>query len=354
MPVLIDNLSPDHHLSAEVENNRAKIARETSGAWGRAINIGLINNMSDGALISTERQLFNLLNKAAGKLPVRLCLYSLPTVSRSDWGRQYIRRFYSDVEELGDGDLDGLIVTGAEPQTPTLSQEPYWRSLLQVIDWAQQNTASTVWSCLAVHGAVLYLDGIERTPLGQKCVGIFEQAKRDDHPLLKGVPSRMGIPHSRWNEVGEESLVANGYSILTCSEAAGVDMFVKQQKQSLFVYFQGHPEYDAHSLLGEYRRDVGRFLRRESESYPTIPHAYFDDRAVELLIAFQRGAQSDRRNDMLARFPVDIVGINLKNTWQSAANRIYHNWILYLSTGKSRRKVARRGNHETLKKSTVL
>jgi homoserine O-succinyltransferase/O-acetyltransferase len=331
MPVLIDNLSPDHHLSADVENNRAKISREASGARGRAVNIGLINNMSDGALISTERQLFNLLNSAAGKHPVRLCLYALPTVSRSDWGRQHIRRFYSDVEELWHGDLDGLIVTGAEPRTPTLTQEPYWRSLVQVIDWAQQNTASTVWSCLAVHGAVLYLDGIERTPLEQKCVGIFEQAKNDDHPLLRGVPSRIGIPHSRWNEVSEESLAAHGYSILTRSESAGVDMFVKQQKHSLFVYFQGHPEYDAHSLLGEYRRDVKRFLRRESESYPTIPRGYFDDRATELLIAFQSDAELDRRSDMLARFPVDSVGVSLKNTWQSAANRIYRNWIRYVS-----------------------
>ena len=178
MPVLIDNLSSDHHLSAEVENNRAKISNEVPGSLRRIVNVGLINNMSDGALISTERQVFNLLNKAVGKLPVCLRLYALPRVSRSDWGKQYIRRFYSDDQDLLDSDLDGLIVTGAEPQAPVLTQEPYWHSLTQVIDWAQENTASTVWSCLAVHGAVLYLDGIERRPLQEKCVGIFEQEKK--------------------------------------------------------------------------------------------------------------------------------------------------------------------------------
>ena len=96
-------------------------------------------------------------------------------------------------------------------------------------------------------------------------------------------------------------------------------MFVKQQKKSLFVYFQGHPEYDAHSLLGEYRRDIGRFLRREIELYPTMPKGYFDDQAAELLAVFQRQALSDRRKELLARFPVDRVAMNLKNTWHLAA-----------------------------------
>jgi homoserine O-succinyltransferase/O-acetyltransferase len=334
MPVLIDNLSPGHHLWAETEDNRAKTASEIPGALRRIVNIGLINNMSDGALISTERQLFDLLNEAAGKLRICLRLYALPRVSRSDWGKQYIRRFYSDDQDLLDSDLDGLIVTGAEPQAPVLTQEPYWHSLTQVIDWAQENTASTVWSCLAVHGAVLYLDGIERRPLQEKCVGIFEQEKKANHALLMGSPTGLKVPHSRWNEISEQSLISSGYNILTRSDESGVDMFVKQQKNSLFAYFQGHPEYDAHSLLGEYRRDVGRFLRREIEDYPTLPHEYFDDRAVELLIAFQRYAKSNRRQELLANFPADRVGMNLENTWRPSANCIYRNWISYLSARK--------------------
>src|SRR2546429_6417390 len=43
-----------------------------------------------------------------------------------------------------------------------------------------------------------------------------------------------------------------------------VDMFVKELN-SLFVFFQGHPEYEATTLLLEYRRDIKRFLRRERE-----------------------------------------------------------------------------------------
>ena len=45
-------------------------------------------------------------------------------------------------------------------------------------------------------------------------------------------------------------------------------MFVKQTR-SLFIFFQGHPEYEETTLLREYRRDVGRFLRGQQPHYPT-------------------------------------------------------------------------------------
>jgi homoserine O-succinyltransferase/O-acetyltransferase len=336
MPVLIDINSPDHHLSAEMRSNRKKILRKSRDALGDCVNIGLINNMPDGALVSTERQVFDLLNGAAKEIPIRLHLYALPTISRSEWGGQYIKRFYLNANELFDGELDGLIVTGAEPQAEKLDREPYWGSFGQVIDWAKENTVSAVWSCLALHGAVLHLDGIERRPLGEKCVGVFKQTKKKEHPLLEGAPLHFRIPHSRWNEVSEQSLAASGYNILTCSEEAGVDTFVKQIKKSLFVYFQGHPEYDAHSLLGEYRRDVGRFLRREIEQYPTMPHGYFDSQARELLTVFQDQAHLGRRKELLATFPVDLVGLTLKNSWRATANRIYRNWITYIAGRKPR------------------
>ena len=151
------------------------------------------------------------------------------------------------------------------------------------------------------------------------------------------VPSRLRIPHSRWNDVREGSLAENGYTILTKSADAGVDSFVKQYRRSLFVYFQGHPEYEAQTLLGEYRRDVGRFLRRENENYPTMPKGYFNRDAEETIIAFKREALSDRHPELFASFPVDRLAQDVKNTWHSGAKRTYRNWILYLSSQKTRR-----------------
>ena len=51
--------------------------------------------------------------------------------------------------------------------------------------------------------------------------------------------------------------------MLTRSADAGVDTFIKQRKK-LFVFFQGHPEYESDTLLREYRRDMGRYFRGET------------------------------------------------------------------------------------------
>jgi homoserine O-succinyltransferase len=337
MPVLVNLDSHDHHLLRRAPKGGAEALSGNDAAFVNCVNIGLINNMPDSALVSTERQLFDLLSAAAGKNIVKLHLYTMETTPRTGWGSDYVRRFYLGINELLNSSLDGLIVTGAEPKAASLMEEPYWASFGQVIDWAKENTLSSICSCLAVHGAVLHLDGVERHPLPDKCIGVFAQMKTTDHPLMLDVPSSLRIPHSRWNEVCEVSLAENGYTILTKSVDVGVDSFVKQHKRSLFVYFQGHPEYEAQTLLGEYRRDIGRFLRGESENYPTMPKGYFNRDAEETLITFEREALSDRDPELFASFPADRLAQDLRNTWHPAAKRIYRNWIQYLSSQKTRR-----------------
>jgi homoserine O-succinyltransferase len=63
--------------------------------------------------------------------------------------------------------------------------EPYWAAFSQLVDWASHNTISTLWSCLAAHAAVLRLDRIERVPLREKCIGIFDCDKLADHPARR-------------------------------------------------------------------------------------------------------------------------------------------------------------------------
>jgi homoserine O-succinyltransferase len=336
MPVLIHPSSPDHHLFARAGSADVELVPESHTDLIDCVDIGLINNMPDSALVPTERQLFDLLSAAAGKSLIRLHLFTMDTTPRTVWGQDYVRRFYRGISDLFESKLDGVIVTGAEPTTERLTDEPYWESFIQVIDWATENTTSLVCSCLAVHGAVQHLDGVERHPLANKCIGVFNQAKVAHHPLMLGVPERLSIPHSRWNEVRESALIQSGYSILTKSDRAGVDCFIKQHKRSLFVCFQGHPEYEAQTLLGEYRRDIGRYLRRENDSYPNMPQGYFSIVAEEALVAFKREALSGRQLELLANFPVDRLARDLKNTWHTAAKQIYRNWILYLSSQTAR------------------
>src|SRR6185295_4347207 len=245
------------------------------------IDIGLVNNMPDAALDATVRQFRALLGAAADDIVVRLKLFTIPEVPRTDFGRQQVSG-YSDISELWDSHFDGLIVTGAEPRAADLEDEPYWESQTRVLEWAERHTYSTILSCLAAHAGILHIDGIVRRPLDDKRFGVFECDRVADHPLTAAAPSRLQMPQSRWNEIPEEALLACGYRVLTRSDAAGVDSFVKQRK-SLFVFFQGHPEYEAVTLLLEYRRDVARYLRGERDTYPLMPEGYFEEDTVRAL-----------------------------------------------------------------------
>ena len=322
MPVCVEGIAPGHHLFAESAGD--------AGAAG-ALTVGVVNNMPDGALVSTERQLFDLLREASGERTVRLRFYSLSRVVRSDWGRDHVGQHYATQDALCAGPLDGLIVTGAEPLAPTLPEEPYWPQLGEVVDWARANTRSTILSCLAVHAAVRHLDGIDRRPLPEKCIGVFEQACTMDHPMLRDMPAPLLVPHARWNEIREEQLAPHGYTVLTRSTDAGVDIFVKSQAGSLFVFLQGHPEYDAVSLLGEYRRDIGRLQRGEAPVYPNMPRGYFSEPMRAALVDFRERALLDRRPEMLQRFPVQRAAEGIANTWREGAVQLYRNWLIYLS-----------------------
>jgi homoserine O-succinyltransferase/O-acetyltransferase len=293
------------------------------------IDIALVNNMPDAALDATERQFRSLLDAAADGLPIRLTLYTLPEVPRSEFGRGQVSR-YGRIEDLWRRQHDALIVTGTEPQAEELVDEPFWSSLTRLLDWAERHTSSTILSCLAAHAGIRYLDGIPRQRLEDKRFGVFECARVDDHALTASAPDRLRMPHSRWNDMPEAALRACGYRVLTRSPDAGVDLCVKE-RGTLFVFFQGHPEYDATALLLEYRRDIGRFLRGERESYPPMPRGYFDEALVDALDRLRASAIADRREERLADFPIAAAASRVTNDWRSTAERLYRNWLQYVA-----------------------
>src|SRR5271156_5359014 len=262
------------------------------------IKICLINNMYDEGPKATERQFVSLLNSASDNMPIHLSLYTLPGVPRNGFTASHISSCYSNIADLWDSDLDGLIVTGREPMAANLSDEPYWDSFTRVLGWAQENCHATVLSCLAAHAAILHMDGIRRVKRNDKVFGIFECARVSDHPLTAGTASQFKLPHSRWNGVPEEQLTDCGYKVLTRSADAGVDTFIKQQKR-LFVFFQGHPEYESDTLLREYRRDVGRYIKGQVSHYPSMPKSYFDETTVDQLAALQEKLLARRREELL-------------------------------------------------------
>ncbi len=309
------------------------------------LTIGFVNNMPDKAVGATERQFIDLVRAASSDAVVRLKLFAISEVPRSELVQSEVTERYRDISELWDARLDGLIVTGTEPRAAVLADEPYWPELTKLVAWAQENTISTVWSCLAAHAAVLHADGIQRQPLDGKLLGVFEHEVVAEHPLLNGMPSRLSVPHSRYNGLPEAALASCGYRVLTRSAEAGADTFVREEKDSsLFVFFQGHPEYETDTLVREYRRDVGRFLRGEREDFPTMPQNYFNDEATALAESFRARAMARavdvRRESLMSDFPMSDLQRGLENTWRDPANGIYRNWLEYLKDRKAERRAS--------------
>lgn len=299
-----------------IENARVMDAADS-------LHIALVNNMADGALEATERQYVELLAAASGDLPVRLSLFSLPQVPRGEWGRSQISRRYAALDELWNSDVDGLIVTGAEPRTEDLSNEPYWQSLTEVVDWAREETASAVWSCLAAHAAVQHLDGIRRRPLTGKRFGIFPCSLQTEHALTAGLPQSFSIPHSRWNDVPVSDLQASGYHLLTCLEDGGADAWIKGGR-SLFLFLQGHPEYEINTLELEYRRDIARFLRGERRTYPSMPVHSFEPETERRLSELEATILAGHAP---AELPSSLGRTEHPNLWRAVAIRFYANWL---------------------------
>lgn len=300
------------------------------GSGGRRhLVIGLVNNMPDGALHSTERQFRGLLRAASQNVLTSLRYFSLPGVPRGPQAQAYISQCYEDINQLWPGQLDALIVTGTEPRAAVLQDEPYWGALKDLVDQVNDHAIPTIWSCLAAHAAVLHMDGIHRRPLPDKLCGVFDCGRVVDHKLVANRPSRWCVPHSRQNELPEEQLISKGYLVLSRSQEVGADMFVREDR-ALFTFLQGHLEYDPEALFREYRRDVRRFLAGERSSYPAMPRGYFDAQTAAALVAFQEQAMKQRSTEAFLQFPENSG--NLAWAWRDLAVRLYANWLLYITS----------------------
>jgi homoserine O-succinyltransferase len=242
---------------------------------------------------------------------------------------------YQDVAALWEDHPDAVIVTGTEPKLADLTQEPYWPKLIRTVDWCQDNVSSTIWSCLAAHAAVLHLDGIKRQPLEQKCFGIFPCERSARHPLLEGLAFPSLVQHSRWNALDPAQLRRAGYTVLTFSRSAGADIFVRKDK-CLSVFFQGHPEYAEDTLLREYRRDVGRYLNRESDRYPALPEGCIGESDTAALLAFRDRALAERRPNSIADLPLPNAPA-IPRQFHTQARRLYRNWLTILANQKASR-----------------
>jgi homoserine O-succinyltransferase len=228
-----------------------------------------------------------------------------------------------------------------EPRAASLREEPYWGRMVQLLDWAQTHTASSIWSCLAAHVAADALQGVRRRRLPQKCFGVFEhRVLSHDDALLRGVGPVLPTPHSRWNELPVAELQAAGFEIMSLSSETGADLFVCPGRNPL-ICFQGHPEYDEWALLKEYRRDVGRYLRAETAAWPTLPQGYFSATGVAALAEYRARAEQAPDPAQLGDFPMADLAAGIRAHWRPAGIAVYRNWLTQLATRRASAASAR-------------
>ena len=307
----------------------------------RELHIGFLNMMPDAALRATERQFIRLVGSCNRIAQFFVYPFSLPALDRSEETLGYIERYYSDFESLRGAGLDALIITGANVASPDLEEQPFWQPLMEVVEWAWDNVASMLCSCLATHAVLKHFHGIDRQPLPQKRWGVYSHrvsAKR--HPLLRDINTRFDVPHSRYNDISRAQLEASGLTVLADSTDGGVHMAASPDQFRVF-YMQGHPEYDANSLLKEYRRELYRYASRERDRPPPLPRNYFlgeaERIALEALEAAARAREAGRTYD--DTLEADVEGL-LDNTWGDTAKAIINNWLglVYGLTNLDRKK----------------
>ncbi|HLF29860.1 MAG TPA: homoserine O-succinyltransferase [Xanthomonadales bacterium] len=307
----------------------------------RELHIGFLNMMPDAALEATERQFIRLVGNCNRIAQFYVYPFSLPGLQRSAETQAFIDEFYCDFRQLKQQGLDALIITGANVANPDLRQEAFWQPLMEVVRWGETNVASILCSCLATHALLKYRHNIDRQPLPAKRWGIYShRIVHPGHPLLRDINTRFDAPHSRYNEISRAQLEAAGLAVLAESVEGGVHMAVSPDLFRV-VYFQGHPEYDANSLLKEYKREVLRFLRGELVNLPPYPQHYFSAEAAAIVDRFVNvAAAALSRGEPPPDLLEHEVEPLLDNTWGDTAKAMFNNWLglVYSLTNLDRRK----------------
>jgi homoserine O-succinyltransferase len=325
-----ETLKNDGHIVLSIDRAEHQDIRE--------LHIGLLNMMPDAALQATERQFIHLVGSSNPIAQFYVYPFSLPGLGRGPEAEAHIARHYSRFEDLADAGLDALIITGANVIEPRLVDEPFWEPLIQVVNWAEGNVASIFCSCLATHALVKHFYDIDRVRLPQKQWGVYtHRSIRQEHPLLRDVNTRFEAPHSRYNDVSKKQFEAAGCHVLAESDI-GVHLAVSHDGFRM-VYFQGHPEYGAISLLKEFKREYNRYLTGERQKLPRVPENFFTPEGEEIAGTLIDQLTRDGK-EQAPKFPEKTLLPYCDNTWGDTGKAIVNNWLglVYQLTNLDRQK----------------
>lgn len=291
MPIKIPNDLP---ATETLNNENIFVITETRALTQdiRPLRILLLNLMP--TKIATETQFARLL----GNTPLQVKLEFLQTATHkaTHTDEQHMIDFYKTFDEIKNEKYDGMVITGAPVEHMDFEEVNYWEELCEIMDWSRTHVTSTVHICWAAQAALYHYYGVKKIALSKKLFGIFPHtADYKQSILLRGFDDVFMAPHSRHTAVAREDIEAvPELKILASSEEAGVYIMTTDKGRQIFI--TGHPEYDTDTLKNEYLRD--KAAGKEIE----IPKNYFED--------------NDETKQAI-------------NSWRSAANLLYSNWLNY-------------------------
>lgn len=288
MPVIVPDGLPARNLLRK--EGLPVFCRSESGRLSetasRVLLLNLMPTKSD-----TETQLTRMLSFAG--FPVELTFMHTADHISANTPQEYLQKFYRVFDQLKADSFDGMIITGAPVELLDYEDVEYWHELCAIMDWTETHVRSTYHICWAAQAGLYHRYGIQKHTLPEKLFGVFPHTAAEDAPLYRGVRGTFYMPHSRHTNIRREDIAGtDGLSILAESPEAGV--FSAADRGCKNIYTFGHGEYDADTLLREYRRD-------KAAGYPiAVPKHYFpngdDTKAPE-------------------------------NIWRETAKMIFTNWL---------------------------
>jgi homoserine O-succinyltransferase/O-acetyltransferase len=289
MPIKIPNDLP---ARAVLDRERVPVITEDVALRQdiRPLQIALLNLMPDK--IRTETQLLRVLG--ANPLQIEMTLLRAASHDSRNTSQEHLTAFYHTWDEVRHRCFDALIVTGAPVEHLPFAEVNYWDELTRIFEWTKTSVYSGLYICWGAQAALHHFHGLPKYDVGEKRFGVFRhRVLKPFEPLTAGFDDFFFVPVSRYTEVRHRDVAAvPDLEILVESEESGICLIQDFTRRRFYMF--NHLEYDAETLLGEYRRD------RDSGLGTTLPFNYFPDNDPELAP---------------------------RMTWRAHRNLLFGNWI---------------------------
>ncbi len=225
---------------------------DNAEAPASALHVSIMNLMPDR--VSTETQFSRML--ARSNCDVVLTLLRPTGHKARHTPQHHMDRFYRTWPETQTQRIDGLIITGAPVETLPFEEVNYWPEMVRLLNWSRDRWLPALHVCWAGQAALKVYHDVPKHSVGAKLFGVFEQDVQDSGAgVLDGVGRCFPVAVSRHTEVREADLPHDGsIRILASGDVSGLCML--EDLSANAVYMFNHFEYDADTLIREYRRDV--------------------------------------------------------------------------------------------------